>query len=349
MPASLNSNRVSKIADIGKRIIDPLLSQRRRALLAVAVVAILALTLTPFGSRPSEPFSTCVACGPRGLADGILNLLLFVPLGCFLAWYSRASLASLVFGLLLSTAIELLQTIIPGRDPSLSDIIFNTAGTVVGALIGLRPRVWLVPDARNSVALTAFGVAAAALVTTITALLLAPASPKEPFTIGRAGNDLVLQYPSRADAAGLDQPVYWLAHAFPDSSKTTSVSVRRERARWYVSVAGKRATLGPTVGEGWTLLAYPDALARRWGETLDAVWVLLLCLPIGFWARNRLSLAVAGVIALVLFWLPDITGVVSTPLIEWIGAAIGFLAGASLGWSSRRVLHGPSETKFGAR
>lgn len=375
MPASLNSNRVSKIADIGKRIIDPLLSQRRRALLAVAVVAILALTLTPFGSRPPGPFSTCVACGPRGLADGILNLLLFVPLGCFLAWYSRASLASLVFGLLLSTAIELLQTIIPGRDPSLSDIIFNTAGTVVGALIGLRPRVWLVPDARNSVALTAFGVAAAALVTTITVLLLAPVqspalpnnmqlrlsssprersenmvtlrvinvpSAQEPFTIGRAGNDLVLQYPSRADAAGLDQPVYWLAHAFPDSSNadTTSVSLRRERARWYVSVAGKRATLGPTVGEGWTLLAYPDAFARRWGETLDAVWVLLLCLPIGFWARNRVSLAVAGVITLVLFWLPDITGVVSTPLIEWIGAAIGFLAGASLGWSSRRVVHG---------
>ena len=304
---------------------------------------ILVITLTPAGNGPPLPFSFELGVGRRWLADAILNLCLFIPLGFALGWNSRSPAKAVCLGLLLSITVEMAQMWIPGRDPSLTDIIFNTAGTAVGALIALRPRVWLLPDQRSSVALTALGVAAATLVMTMTALLLAPEGP---FVMSRSGNDLVLQYPSRADAAELDQPVYWLARAFPDSSNadTTSVSVRRERARWRVSVAGKRATLGPTVGEGWALLAYPDAIARRWGGTLDALWVLLLCVPIGFWARGRLSLAVAGVMALVLFWLPGLTGVVSTPLIHWIGAAIGFLAGASLGWSSRRVLHGPSET-----
>ena len=155
----------------------------------------------------------------------------------------------------------------------------------------------------------------------------------------------MLEYQSRANAIGLDEPVYWLPDAFPDSSNADigSVSVRRDGARWYVSVRGKRATLGPTVGEGWTLLAYPDAIAHRWGEALDAAWVFLLCVPIGFWARSRRALAAACAVVLVLFWLPDITGVVSTPLIEWIGAGLGFLAGASIGWLSRQLLHGPGE------
>ncbi|MBC7788377.1 MAG: VanZ family protein [Anaerolineae bacterium] len=315
---------------------------RREIAVAAILLVILVITLTPAANGPPLQFSFELGVGRHWLADAILNLCMFVPLGLALAWNSRSPAKAVFCGLLLSTTVELAQMWIPGRDPSLSDIFSNTAGTTVGALIGLRPRAWLAPDARSSVTLTALGVAAATLVMTLTALLLAPEGP---FAISRAGSDLVLEYQSRADAAGLDKPVYWLAHAFPDSSSadTGSVSARRDRARWYVSTPGKRATLGPTVGEGWTLLAYPDAIARRWGEALDAAWVFLLCLPIGFWARSRRALAVACVIVLVLFWLPGITGVVSTPPIEWIGAGLGFLAGALIGWSSRRVLHGPSE------
>jgi len=344
----------------------------REIAVAAVLLVILVITLTPAGNGPPLPFSFELAVGGRWLADAILNLCLFVPLGFALGWKSRSPVKAVWCGLLLSTTVEMAQMWIPGRDPSLSDIIFNTAGTAVGALIGLRPRVWLVPDARNSVALTAFGVAAAALVMTITALLLAPvqspalpnnmqlrlsssprdrsenmvtlrvinvSSAEEPFSIGRSGNDLVLQYPSRADAAGLDQPVYWLAHAFPDSSNAdTTVSLRRERARWYVSVAGKRATLGPTVGEGWTLLAYPDAIARRWGRVVNALWIAALCLPIGFWARGqRLPIAAALVVALFLALIPGLTGVAGTSVEEWAGAGLGLLAGATLGLLSKRL------------
>jgi VanZ family protein len=53
------------------------------------------------------------------------------------------------WGFLLSTAIEVSQIWIPGRDPSLSDFVFNTAGTVFGALLGLHPQSWLHPDAET--------------------------------------------------------------------------------------------------------------------------------------------------------------------------------------------------------
>jgi VanZ family protein len=315
---------------------------RQEIAVAAILVVILVITLKPAGNGPLLQFSFELGVGRRWLADGILNLCLFVPFGLALGWNARSPAKAIFCGLLLSTTVELAQMWIPGRDPSLSDIIANTTGTIVGALIGMRPRAWLAPDPRSVVVLTALGVGATTLVMTLTAVL---AAPDEPFAISRAGRDLVLEYQSRANPIGLDEGAYRLPDAFPDSSNADmrSVSVRGDGARWYVSVRGRRATLGPTIGRGWTLLAYTDAIAQRWGQALDAVWVFLLCLPIGFWARGRSALAAACAVVLVLLWLPDITGVVSTPLIEWIGAGLGFLAGASIGWLSRQLLHGPGE------
>jgi len=309
---------------------------------AAILLVILAITLSPLGTGPPLQFSFELGVGNRWLSDGILNLCLFVPLGVALGWNARSPAKVVLCGLLLSASVEVAQMWMPGRDPSLSDIIANTTGTAVGALIGLRPRAWLVPDASSSVALTVLAVGATVLVMLLTAVL---AAPEGPVAISRAGGDLVLEYQSRANTIGLDSPGYWLPRAFPDSSNQNleSVSVRRDRARWYVSVRDKRATLGPTVGKGWALLAYTDAIAHRWGQALDVVWVFLLCVPIGFGARSRAALAAACAVAVVLFWLPEMTGVVSTPLIEWIGAGLGFLAGASIGWLSRRMLNGPRE------
>ncbi len=306
------------------------------------LLAILVITLSPSGTGPPLQFSFELGAGHRWLADGILNLCLFVPFGLALGWNARSPAKAVFWGLLLSTLVELAQMWMPGRDPSLSDIIANTTGNAVGALIGLRPRAWLVPDASSSVALTALAVGATVLVMILTAVL---AAPEGPIAISRAGSDLVVEYDSRANAIGLDSPAYWLPDAFPDSAKADigSFSVRRDRARWYVSGQRKSATLGPTIGKGWTLLAYTDRIAHRWGEALDVAWVFLLCVPTGFWARGRAAPAAACAVAFVLFWLPEMTGVVSTPLIEWIGAGLGFLAGASIGWLSGRLSNGPGE------
>ena len=309
-------------------------------MVALVLSLILVSTLTPAGNGPRLPFSFQLGVGERWLADAILNVFLFVPLGMTLGWNRRSPAKVVLFGLLLSIAVELAQMWIPGRDAALSDIISNTAGTALGALLGLNPRTWIDPSGSNSTALTLLGLAGAASVMIATAHLLAPIG--EAFFTGRSVNDLILQYPTNAGAAGLDQPVYWLPGAFGDSADTIRVSVRRERAHWRVSMGpANRTTLGPTVGEGWTLLAYPSAIARAWAGTISAIWLFGLCIPTGFWAGNRrLAFVAAPCLALTLIGIPEITGIVRTPLLQWAGAASGFFAGAAVRWSWRQTRTG---------
>ncbi len=78
------------------------------------------------------------------LADTILNILLFFPLGIgiFLVFNHSFSdsvrkilIMALLVGLLLSICIEIFQYLVPKRIPSLSDIIANTGGAVFGCYI----------------------------------------------------------------------------------------------------------------------------------------------------------------------------------------------------------------------
>ena len=310
---------------------------QKRAVVAVVVLVILVVTLTPSGSRPTEPFSFCIACGPRGLADGILNLWLFVPLGIVLGWDSRPPATAILCGFLLSTAVELAQMVVPGRDPSLSDILFNTVGTVVGVLVARQPYAWLVPHGRSALKLTVASLVTVALVMIGTALLLTPAV--SPSFVSRSGDDLLLRYTTRASTLGLDEPEYWLRGAWRGKSDSGRISVRHHRSRWEIDREGTRAaTLGPTVGQGWTLLLYPNAIARRWGRVVNALWIAALCLPIGFWARGqRLPIAAALVVPLFLALIPGLTGVAGTSVEEWAGAGLGLLAGATLGLLSKRL------------
>jgi len=325
----------------------------RALVVATVLLFILVVTLAPSGNRSSPPFSFDLRAEHRWLADGILNLCLFVPLGIAVGWNSRSRVRAVFLGLLLSTTVEIAQTIVPGRDPALSDIIFNTVGAAVGALIARRPHAWLVPGARGSVVLTAVSVAAAASVMIATAFLLSPI--QEQYFIGRSGDDLLLQYPARASAVGLDEPEYWLPGAFQRGmSRAGPLSLSREAARWNVSIGGSdRGTLGPTLGRGWTVLVYPNAIARQWGSWLNAIWMLALCLPIGFWARGQL-LRLVGAVAIIalLAVIPSVTGIVATSSIEWVGAALGFVTGVSLATSRRRWAADKSRadtTQFEAR
>ena len=75
------------------------------------------------------------------LIDVLGNILVFVPLGIGLAgilhsekmWQTirRAALC----GFLVSLTIELTQLTIPSRATDIDDLIFNTAGTMLGAII----------------------------------------------------------------------------------------------------------------------------------------------------------------------------------------------------------------------
>lgn len=103
--------------------------------LAAALIAMA--TLGPGRASADEvtllsPF--CVLCGQRGAADAVANVILFVPLGMALA--ARWGVATAVFvAAVLSTSVEIAQTGIPGRFPTLGDVLWNTSGAALGAML----------------------------------------------------------------------------------------------------------------------------------------------------------------------------------------------------------------------
>jgi VanZ family protein len=76
--------------------------------------------------------------------DVIVNILGFIPFGfAFYAWRRETAtgkdfsivLFAVLFGTGISFAIELLQAFLPSRDSSLTDVVSNTFGTYLGALL----------------------------------------------------------------------------------------------------------------------------------------------------------------------------------------------------------------------
>ena len=82
----------------------------------------------------------------RLAADAILNVAAFVPLGWLLAQGSRDIAASSRgrvlsvggFCLAVSLTVETLQFFLPSRYSSLIDVLTNTAGAVIGAVVADR-------------------------------------------------------------------------------------------------------------------------------------------------------------------------------------------------------------------
>lgn len=121
---------------------------------AIALAIIVYGSLYPFhfASRPlpDGAFGALLASAKvrPGKPDLIANILLYMPLGFFLALSLAARLpavarvlAAALAGFLLSAAIEVLQLFDAGRNSSIWDITTNTTGTLVGALaagIGAR-------------------------------------------------------------------------------------------------------------------------------------------------------------------------------------------------------------------
>ena len=80
------------------------------------------------------------ASAPR--ADIFINVLAYIPLGLFLTLWLRARLGlvgavilTVAFGVSLSFVLEVLQSALPSRVPSLLDWITNSAGTLMGAML----------------------------------------------------------------------------------------------------------------------------------------------------------------------------------------------------------------------
>jgi VanZ family protein len=106
-----------------------------------------ALTLGPSSPRAGlssfaavvDAAAEAAGLGPPGrrVAEAIANVLLFVPLGAAAALLAlrvrtwQVGIAAAAF----STAIELAQTLLPGRTSSLRDVGLNAAGGVLGHVV----------------------------------------------------------------------------------------------------------------------------------------------------------------------------------------------------------------------
>ncbi len=129
------------------------------------------------GSPRDLPSIFCLICGERGGADGILNLLLFLPLGIALMAATGNAMRVVALSVALSILIEVLQGMIPGRYPGLGDVVNNALGGAAGAGIGAMAKQLLWPSRRLAGALTVGTGAAAAVLLFMAGVLLAPSFP----------------------------------------------------------------------------------------------------------------------------------------------------------------------------
>ena len=151
-------------------------------LLTIAWLTVIALaTLLPIPSQEILSARTpwyCVLCGPRGTADFVLNVVLFVPLGVGLVLMGVRPVLAAVACLGLTLGVETLQlTLVPGRDAALGDVIANTGGGLLGVLGAANWGALASPAAHASVPLR---LAAAALPVACTAFTLAGFKPSAP-------------------------------------------------------------------------------------------------------------------------------------------------------------------------
>jgi VanZ family protein len=100
-------------------------------LLGYIILIILLLTLHPFYFSLPDDFAFDFYSGRSNIIN---NILLFLPVGFLYRMTTRRRDAYL-FGGLLSLSIELVQFFIPARTPSVPDILANTGGAWLGALL----------------------------------------------------------------------------------------------------------------------------------------------------------------------------------------------------------------------
>lgn len=120
------------------------------AAVVAACLLIAALTLAPGSPTASAISIWCIGCGERGLADLLLNILLFIPLGAALGRNGATPVRALLVGAAFSAFIEFAQLALPGRTPTARDIITNAVGAWLGALLMLHLGDWLTRGSRAS-------------------------------------------------------------------------------------------------------------------------------------------------------------------------------------------------------
>lgn len=164
---------------------------------AISAVAIAYATLRPEGGT-STADHLCIVCGDAGVADAILNVALFAPLGIGLALAGVSLRRALLSALCATVTIELAQYfLIPGRDAVAGDVVANTLGGLAGFLIGSRWRLLVRPTPGVGGRLTLGWGAGWLLVQAISSAALVP-TPTRSVYYGQIAHD----FPHREQFTG---------------------------------------------------------------------------------------------------------------------------------------------------
>jgi VanZ family protein len=154
-----NINRARALYDFSERS-GPIIRSEAKSAPALTIPEYFSVPHKSLLASPLEEFDWT----PAWRNDVIANVLGFMPFGFVLCGFfalsrprGQAILISTLVGGLLSFTVEFLQYYIPRRDSSLTDVISNTTGSLLGALIA-RPElvrfalrlVFLIPPKRKS-------------------------------------------------------------------------------------------------------------------------------------------------------------------------------------------------------
>jgi hypothetical protein len=150
--------------------------------LVLAVLAIGVATLAPGEIDTTATPLTCLVCGSEGGADVARNILLFLPFGAALALLGVRLRVATLLALALTLAVESAQLwLVPGRDPTLSDVLSNTLGGLLGFLLVAGAPLWLRPTRTQARRLAAAGTLLWLAQLALTAAGLQWAPPAAPY------------------------------------------------------------------------------------------------------------------------------------------------------------------------
>ena len=102
------------------------------AVLGYIVLLILLLTWNPFYLALPEDLNLSLRIGPR---DAIRNIILFLPVGFLYRLMQGGSRGAILLGFAISAAAEMGQFFMPARTPSFVDLVTNTSGSFLGAVL----------------------------------------------------------------------------------------------------------------------------------------------------------------------------------------------------------------------
>jgi hypothetical protein len=168
-------------------------TKRHTNLLAstVALLAIFAVTLWPLSGPAHRGFSACLTCGEGVAGDAVLNILLFIPLGAAMARHRSGIRGAVAASFAISLLVEVLQWWgVPGREATATDVLTNTIGGGVGAVLMANRRLLASPTTSEALLLVCAGGTLWTMIIGIATWGLAPDAPATRQYWGQHAHDL---------------------------------------------------------------------------------------------------------------------------------------------------------------